>query len=178
MPAITRADIFSPANGISLIGLSMAIYGSLTIATLAGVLILGVGRIIDVFDGPIARRTHTSGFGALVDATCDKVGIAFLVTAVWFAGYAPVWLLIYVLLQNIANVFISWLTARRGAKPAASHYGKYAMFLQNTSIGMYCLGGVTGVAWLDWPGLTLALVSMYYAAHATYGYFQDVPKKK
>lgn len=178
IPSITRADVFSPANAISLIGLGLTIYGSLNITSVVGVLLLGAGRFIDVFDGPIARRTHTSSLGALVDATCDKIGIAFLVSAVWIAHYAPVWLLAYVIIQNLANVILSWLTAQRGMKPAASRSGKYAMFLQNVSIGFYALGAVLEQTWLQWPGLLIAIVSMYFAARATSGYFRAVPKKK
>lgn len=178
IPQITKQDVFSPANAISLIGLTLAIYGSFNITSVSGVLLLGLGRFIDVFDGPIARRTHTSGFGALVDATCDKIGIAFLVTAVWVADYVPLWLIAYILLQNIANVVLSWITARRGMKPSASRAGKYAMFLQNISIGFYALGAVLEQGWLDWPGLFIAIISLYFAFHATSGYFKAVPKKK
>jgi phosphatidylglycerophosphate synthase len=178
VPHISKADVLSPANAISLVGLGLTIYGSFNITSLTGVLLLGAGRFIDVFDGPIARRTHTSSFGALVDATCDKIGIAFLVGAVWIADYVPTWLLVYVVAQNIANVMLSWLTARRGMKPTASKSGKYAMFLQNVSIGLYALGAVLEQAWLDLPGLIVAVVSMYFAARATSGYFNAVPKKR
>ena len=178
IPSISRADVFSPANAVSLIGLGLTIYGSLTITSLTGVLLLGAGRFIDVFDGPLARRTHTSSLGALVDATCDKIGIAFLVSAVWIAHYAPIWLLAYVVIQNVANVILSWLTAKRGMKPAASKSGKYAMFLQNVSIGLYALGAVLDQAWLQWPGLLIAAVSIYFASRATLGYFNAVPKKR
>lgn len=175
--AITKADVFSIANFVSLVGLSLTIFGALTINSLSGVLILGLGRFIDVFDGIIARRTHTSPFGALVDATCDKIGIAFLVGAVWLAELAPLWLLVYVLVQNIANVFLSGLTAKRGATPAASKYGKYAMFLQNIAIGLYALGNTLDNTVTTNFGLIVGITSMYFAIRATKGYFEQVPQK-
>lgn len=171
---ITRADLFTPANAVSIIGLSMTIYGALTITTLPGVLLLGLGRIIDVFDGKIARATHTSPFGALLDATCDKIGIAFLVMAVWFADIAPLWLLIYILAQNILNVFFSLLAIGKGGAIASSKAGKYAMFLQNISLGGYALASVTPVAGFKLFGLIIGLISMYWAALATYGYYRDL----
>lgn len=177
MPPITRADVLSIANGVSIAGLILTVYGALTITTLSGVIILGIGRFIDVFDGIIARRTHTSAFGALVDATCDKIGIVFLVSAVWVAGLAPIWLLSYVILQNLANVILSATTANRGAQPESSRNGKNAMFLQNVSIGFYALGATLSINALGIIGLIVGLSSMYFAYFATLGYLKQVPQK-
>ena len=174
---ITKSDIFSPANAVSLIGLSLTIYGSLNINSLSGVLILGLGRFIDIFDGKIARATHVSRLGAIVDATCDKIGIAFLVPAIWIAQIAPVWLLVYILAQNRLNVvFSAWATARK-AKPTSSLYGKHAMFMQNISLGFYALGNTIDNRTFTVLGLIIGLASIYWAARATYGYFKLVPDK-
>jgi phosphatidylglycerophosphate synthase len=175
---VTKKDIFSPANAVSLIGLSMTIWGSLHIGSLAGVLVLGLGRFIDIFDGKIARATHVSPFGAAVDATCDKIGIAFLVPAIWFAGIAPYWLLIYILIQNLLNVGISMLSAARKGKPAASKYGKHALFIQNISLGSYALGNTIDNTFFTTLGLILGIASIYWAFRATYGYFRQMPKKE
>lgn len=174
---ITKKDIFSPANAVSILGLLLTIWGSLHISSLAGVLILGVGRFIDIFDGKIARATHVSPLGALVDATCDKIGIAFLVPAIWIAGIAPYWLLIYILAQNILNVILSSLTAARKSVPAASRYGKHALFLQNISLGSYALGNTIDNSGFTTAGLIIGIASIYWAARATYGYFKLVPEK-
>jgi phosphatidylglycerophosphate synthase len=174
---ITKSDVFSPANAVSLIGLSLTIYGSLNINSLSGVLILGLGRFIDIFDGKIARATHVSRLGAIVDATCDKIGIAFLVPAIWIAEIAPVWLLVYILAQNLLNVvFSAWATARK-AKPTSSQYGKHAMFMQNISLGLYALGNTIDNRAFTVIGLLIGLASIYWAVQATYGYFKLVPEK-
>lgn len=178
VPTISRADILSPANAVSLVGLAFTIYGAIHIHSLAGVLILGLGRFIDIFDGKVARATHVSPLGALVDATCDKIGMAFLLPAVWFAGIAPYWLLIYIAVQNISNVVLSWLTARRGHTPAASRSGKYAMFLQNMSLGFYALGNTIDQRTFTVIGLIIGLASMYWAVLATRGYAALLPRKK
>lgn len=174
---VTKVDIFSPANAVSLIGLAMTIWGSLNISTLAGVIVLGLGRFIDIFDGKIARATHVSPFGAAVDATCDKIGIAFLVPAIWIAGIAPYWLLIYIIVQNLLNVGISMLTAARKGVPAASKYGKHALFIQNISLGSYALGNTIDNEVFTTMGLVLGIASIYWAARATYGYLKLVPQK-
>lgn len=174
---ITKSDIFSPANAVSLIGLSLTIYGSFNIETLVGVLILGLGRFIDIFDGKIARATHVSRFGAIVDATCDKIGIAFLVPAIWIAGIAPIWLLVYILAQNLLNVIFSGLATVRKAKPTSSQYGKHAMFMQNISLGFYALGNTIDSRAFTIAGLAIGLASIYWAVQATYGYFKLVPEK-
>lgn len=175
---VTKADIFSPANAVSLIGLSFTIYGAFHIESLVGVLILGTGRLIDVFDGKIARATHVSRLGAIVDATCDKIGITFLVVAVWTAHIVPVWLLVYVAAQNIMNVIISGISAARGGKPVSSRNGKYAMFVQNISIGCFALGNVINVQILTTLGLLLGVISLYWGVRATYGYAKMLPQKK
>lgn len=177
-PSISRADVFSPANAVSLVGLTFTIYGALNIHSLAGVLILGLGRFIDIFDGKVARATHVSPLGALVDATCDKIGMAFLLPAVWFAGIAPYWLLIYIAAQNVSNIVLSWLTAKRGTTPAASRSGKYAMFLQNMSLGFYALGNTIDQVSFTRIGLLVGLYSVYWALRATLGYAALLPKKK
>ncbi len=174
---MTRSDVFSPANAISLIGLSFTIWGALHIYSLSGVLLLGLGRFIDVFDGKVARATHSSRLGAIVDATCDKIGIAFLVPAIWIAQIAPYWLLLYILAQNILNVIFSLLAAARDAKPSSSREGKYAMFLQNISLGCYALGNTIDSRIFTILGLLIGLFSIYWAVQATYGYFKLVPEK-
>ncbi len=174
---ITKADVFSPANGISLIGLSMTIWGSINIHTLAGVLILGAGRFIDLFDGKVARATHTSRFGAAVDATFDKIGLAFLVPAIWIAHIAPYWLLIYILVQNALNVVFSLVATARHAKPTSSKFGKHAMFFQQISLGFYALGNTINFRPFTILGLIIGVASIYWAARATYGYFKMVPEK-
>jgi phosphatidylglycerophosphate synthase len=174
---ITRSDIFSPANAVSVIGLSLTIYGSFHIKTLAGVLILGLGRFIDIFDGKIARATHVSRFGAAVDATFDKIGLAFLVPAIWIADIAPYWLLVYILLQNLLNVVFSLVATMRNAKPTSSKFGKHAMFLQQISLGFYALGNTIDNRVFTVLGLIIGLASIYWAVQATYGYFKMVPEK-
>lgn len=174
---ITKRDVFSPANATSVTGLVLTIIGSLNITTLTGVLILGAGRFIDIFDGKIARATHVSRFGAIVDATCDKIGIAVLVPCAWISHIAPYWLLLYILVQNVLNVFFSFWAAARGAKPSASSYGKHALFIQNISLGSYALGSTTDVGIFNILGLILGIGSIYWAVQATYGYFKLVPEK-
>ncbi len=175
--AVSKQDIFSPANATSIIGLALTIIGSLNLTSLTGVLILGLGRFIDMFDGKIARATHSSRFGAIVDATCDKIGIAVLVPAVWIAGIVPIWLLVYILIQNILNVIISGLATAKGAQTASSKAGKYAMFAQNISLGSFALGSTIDSQALIVLGYILGVGSIYWAATATYGYYQLIPKQ-
>ena len=177
IPSISRSDVFSPANFVSIIGLCFTLYGAFYIETLAGVLILGAGRFIDVFDGKIARATHVSPLGALVDATCDKIGMAALLPAAWFAGIAPYWLLIYIAAQNVLNIALSAMVAARGGNPAASKSGKYAMFIQNISVGFYALGNTLDIKAFTVIGLVVGIASFYFAYQATYGYAKLLPKR-
>ena len=175
---ITRRDVFSLANATSLIGLILTIVGSLHVETLAGVLLIGVGRIIDLFDGKIARATHTSRFGAAVDATFDKVGLLFLVPAIWIAGIAPYWLLIYIIFQNLLNVIFGLIAEAKKANLASSQSGKYAMFFQQISLGFYALGNTIEFKPFTIFGLVIGISSIYWAVKATYGYSTVLSKKK
>lgn len=177
VPEIKRRDVFAPANFVSVVGLVFTLYGAFHITSLTGVIFVGVGRFIDVFDGIVARSTHASPFGALVDATCDKIGIAVLLSTVWIADLAPYWLLIYIALQNIMSITLNWLTASRDGEPKASKDGKYTMFLQNLSLGSYALGNVIDFRPLTVLGLCIGIVSMYWAARAIQGYVQHLPSR-
>ncbi len=177
-PTITKADVLSPANAVSLFGLIMTVVGAININTLAGVLTLGFGRFVDVFDGKIARATHVSPFGALVDATCDKIGIAVLLPAVWFANIAPYWLLIYIAAQNIINIALNFLTAARDTVPTSSKTGKHAMFMQNISLGFYALGNTIDSELAVRAGLIIGVASLYWAFRATYGYARAASSAK
>lgn len=173
----SRRDVFSPANAVSILGLSLTIYGSFNIESLRGVLLLGFGRFIDIFDGKIARATHTSRFGATLDATCDKIGLAFLIPSIWIAGIAPIWLLVYILVQNVLNVIFSGLAGIRKAQPTSSQHGKHAMFMQNISLGFYALGNTLDLRAFTIVGLLIGISSVYWAIQATYGYFKLIPEK-
>ncbi len=175
---VTRKDIFTPANATSILGLSLTIFGSFNLTTLHGVLLLGLGRFVDIFDGKIARATHTSRFGATLDATCDKIGLAILIPAAWIAQIAPYWLLVYILVQNVLNVIISWMITARGGSVASSKMGKYAMFVQNISLGSYALSSVTELTAFSAIGLILGISSIYWATQATYGYARCIPARR
>ena len=174
---ITKHDLFSPANAISLIGLSLTIIGSINVHSLAGVLLIGLGRFIDLFDGKVARATHSSRFGAAVDATFDKIGLAFLVPAIWIAHIAPYWLLVYIIVQNVLNVIFSLIASAKKAKPSSSRFGKHAMFFQQISLGFYALGNTIDFRPFTILGLIIGIASMYWAVQATYGYAKLVPVK-
>ncbi len=175
---ITKRDVLSPANAISLIGLTLTIVGSLHVETLAGVLLIGLGRFIDLFDGKVARATHSSRFGAAVDATFDKIGLVFLVPAIWIADIAPYWLLIYIIAQNLLNVIFSLIAAAKHAKPTSSKFGKHAMFFQQISLGFYALGNTIDFRPFTVLGLIIGIGSIYWAINATYGYAKMLSQKK
>ena len=175
---ITKADVFSLANLVSLIGLALTILGSLNVHSLAGVLLIGLGRFIDLFDGKVARATHSSRFGAAVDATFDKIGLGFLVPAIWIAHIAPYWLLVYIIVQNLLNVVFSLIASARKAKPTSSKFGKHAMFFQQISLGFYALGNTIDFRPFTIIGLIIGVASIYWAVQATYGYFKMVPIKE
>jgi phosphatidylglycerophosphate synthase len=166
-------DILTPANVVSVAGLALVLFGSFNITKGMGVIALFFGRCFDLLDGPIARRTHTSRFGAAVDALSDKLAMTALLIASVHFHVAPTWIIIYIAVQNIANLILSVRTELRGGHPEAAREGKYAVFLQNIALGTYATAGVIDVDLLRPLALVVTLTSIYWAALATRGYAEQ-----
>lgn len=175
---IHPGDVLTPANFISVAGLTLVVYGSFHITAGIGVLALFIGRCLDLMDGPIARRTHTSRFGAAIDALADKLAMTALLIACWHFQVAPLWVVGYIAIQNVANLILSVRTELRGGNPEANREGKYAVFLQNITIGTYALAGIAHMGWLEPIALVIALISLYWAVYATQGYAKQLLSTK
>ena len=171
---IQPGDIITPANFVSLVGLSMVLYGAVKLNTSYGVILMVIGRSLDLLDGPLARRTHTSRFGAVLDALSDKLAIASLVVACWHYEIAPIWAIIYIAVQNIANLLLSVVAELRGGKPETNREGKYAVFLQSAALGMYSIANVSSLEVITLSALIITLASMYWAVFATRGYAEQL----
>ncbi len=136
---IRREDIITPANAVSVMGLMLVVAGSLRLDTLPGVILIGTGRLLDIADGYIARRTRTSEFGAALDASLDKLAILVIVTsALWYQA-VPWPLLLWVFGQNLVNAMFAIAAWSRGRPLHSSLYGKRTIFLQNLAIGLLLL---------------------------------------
>lgn len=135
--SVTTSDVFTAANGITLAGAILTLIGAIKLNTVFGLTCVIVGRAFDVLDGPVARRTHSSHFGAMFDATSDKlVGLALLIAAYHFR-LAPVIFLLLVFVHHLIITTLSFLTEKRGQATQAGKAGKYTMFLHLSAISLF-----------------------------------------
>lgn len=177
---ITRQDLLTPANLISFTGLVLTIVGSLHFQTLAGFLGVTFGRILDVLDGPVARRTHTSRFGAVLDATIDKFSILAIVTGLLAYSLAPIPVILYIMIQNGLSSAVIMIASHRHIIVHSSKSGKLNVFFQTATMILFAGSEqVTGVL----ASITVILaylalmVSVVYAARATLGYYRNLSEK-
>jgi len=85
---------------------------------IAAVLIFAAAGASDGLDGFIARRWGvTSAFGAWLDPIADKLLMLFCFTALYYIGATPLWLLVLVVVRDLAIV-LGWLLIRLLSLPA------------------------------------------------------------
>ena len=87
---------------------------------IAAVLTFAAAGASDGLDGYIARRWGmTSAFGAWLDPVADKLLMLFCFSALYFVGAAPLWLLLVVVVRDLAIV-AGWLLIKLLALRAPS----------------------------------------------------------
>lgn len=184
---IKPADILTPANAISAAGFALTVIGAANLGTPLGLTEVGVGRALDLVDGPVARHTRTSEFGAAVDATLDKLGIGVVMVEAWQQNIIPKPALVAIATHNAINAVASVVAERRhpGEPMAPSRSGKRAMAVENVALGSYALGKVLEhheqvINFLGfsenlsgWIGAVATITGVgVLGAHATYGYLR------
>jgi phosphatidylglycerophosphate synthase len=168
---IRKQDVLTPANLLSVIGLTFVIAGAIQLETLRGVMLFGIGRSLDVFDGLVARRTHTSDLGAIIDAVADKSAVLVITIAVLVKHLMPWPAVAYIVLCNFANMVINLYAEATEHDVTTNRAGKREMFLHTTAVFLFLLGHALKVSWLNraaWVVLALSLPYAYVAARNYY----------
>lgn len=178
---IRKQDIFTPANLVTLLGLALTALGALKLYTLIGLGLVMVGRSLDIADGYIARKTHSSDFGAGLDAVIDKIaGIIILISAYQF-NLVPRLYLIFLFSQHITVASMTIFATTRHYTMHVSHIGKQNMFIHNFSLLAFVSGaifvGFTGTL-LTWIGFMAALIGVVTGSMTLWGYMQQVRQQK
>lgn len=163
---IKKQDLFAPANLLSFAGLGLVVYGCLRLNTLPGVIFIVAGRLLDIFDGHVARHTHTSPLGAALDAVLDKLAVAFIVVAAIGFGLLPWPVITWVAGRNAINAVMALVAKYRHKTIAVSLDGKHAMFFENLALGLFILGGVLPPSTSRTLSLVAATVAILLAVPA------------
>lgn len=182
MHAPTAGEVLTIPNAISAAGFGMAVHGAARIDTPIGVAEVVAGRLLDLADGPVARRTgQTSEFGAAVDATLDKLGGLAIIAGLWRHDAAPKPVLAAIVAQNAANTAATAIAAKRHPKTelAPTRNGKHAMGWQNAALFTYAAANLVkdihpraARAGRFLAGFAAAVGVGYYGARATAEYFR------
>jgi CDP-diacylglycerol--glycerol-3-phosphate 3-phosphatidyltransferase len=102
---------------------------------LAGAIFMAAA-LTDKFDGYYARKNDTvTNLGIFLDPLADKLLILPVLTALWYTGLLPLWVLILVLVREVMVSVIRVIGARRGLSFPASWSGKAKMFSQVVAAG-------------------------------------------
>ena len=168
-------DIFTPANTITVCGLVLTLVGAFRLNTSTGLCIAIVGRFMDMLDGPVARHTHTSHFGGILDAASDKsAGFALLIAAYHFK-LAPILFIVYVFGCHLVITILNLWSEKQGKEVNVTIVGKLTMFLHISSLLLFIWSSLaTGDihTLLHLVAIALALVSVLFAIKAVSVYWQ------
>lgn len=172
---ITKRDVLAPANFVTIVGLALTIIGSMQLYSVFGFFSVAAGRLLDLLDGPVARHTHSSRFGAVLDATVDKLSILAIVLGLFGYALAPLWIVAYILLQNALVATLNIYSASQKIVIETVLTGKRNLFFQITSMLGFALAnlaeGLIQTA-LYFGSYAAFAISVTYAIRATFAYIQ------
>lgn len=138
--------VITPANLISLAGLTLTIQGARNISKkndTKALVQIGLGRALDVVDGYVADKTGTkSPLGEAVDATFDKLAVASCLPALRrrqiinrkFAGALAV--------QNLANSALTIVAKLRNQEIHPDKSGKDSAFQSWCAVSSHYLANI------------------------------------
>lgn len=130
MAAATRG-IASPANIITVIGLGIVMCGLVAIAQQqfwTGLVLLVMGRLLDIVDGLVAEATHTkSPLGELFDAVADKIGTLLTIAVLLIADVAHWWVIVALIVPQIAIMLLILYKKSKGVGVHPTRQGKLSM---------------------------------------------------
>jgi phosphatidylglycerophosphate synthase len=166
-----RTSDFSPADGITLIRIPLAILFPLDSSTPVRLVILALAAATDLGDGWVARRFGGSRFGAVLDPIADKLFVAVAFAVVWAAGALTWYEVVGVLARDIVATaaFVGTLATGKATAVPARLGGKAVTLLQMLTLVVFVL---------QWPHLqSLAWATAAVALYAIYDYNQPFFRK-
>jgi len=169
--ALRTSGIVTPGNIITLIGFGVAITG--IVMMLAShfwwaIILLTIGRLLDIADGVVADRTGTkSPLGEFLDAAVDKIVTGLTVLGLFIAQTAPCWLLLLFLLPHAIIPIIVFAARAKKIEIHPSRLGKTAMLIVWIAVPLILLVNALG---LDWPNIFVGLVYAFTLVSATLGF--------
>ena len=167
----TRSSQFSPADGITLIRIPLAIAFPIFTGTPVRMVVLALAAATDLGDGWVARRFGGSRIGAVLDPIADKLFVAIAFAVVLASGKLTWYEVTAVLARDIVATvafFTTLATGKATAVPARLG-GKAVTLLQMLTLVVFVL---------ELPRLRpLAWMTAGVALYAIYDYIQPFFRK-
>lgn len=176
--------IVTPGNVVTMAGFGLVSWGLIDIMrghVGRGVFKVGLGRVLDVFDGRTADKTKTkSPKGEALDVAVDKTEAATALPVIIGKGIVPAGVAAVLAIPEVGK---GWGTALAKAKDNEIHpskEGKLSTLAQWNSIGFFGLAKVSKnrghnvlSKGLETTAYVSAAVSTYLGAKAFLGYMKD-----
>ena len=129
--AFTTKGIVTPANAITVIGLLIVIVGLVYIIHgnyWTGLLLLAIGRLLDIVDGVVADKTGTKSMtGEFFDAAADKLGTVATIASIIFIAIADWWILVALIVPQIIIPLVILYKKRQSIHVHTTRQGKLSM---------------------------------------------------
>ena len=156
------AGLFSPADGITLLRIPLAILFPLVSSAPVRLVILALAAATDLGDGWVARRFGGSRLGAMLDPIADKLFVAVAFAVVWAAGALTWYEVMAVLARDIVATiaFVSTLASGNATAVPARPGGKAVTLLQMLTLIVFVLG-LPHLQSLAWATGAVALYAIY-----------------
>lgn len=131
--AAATMGLLTPGNVITVIGLGLVIYGLTLIVNeqyWTGIIMLAVGRFLDIVDGVAADKTGTkSPTGEIFDAASDKIGTILLIVVLFLAQITSWWIIVALVIPQIIIPIVSFYKRQKGIAVHPTLAGKLSMGL-------------------------------------------------
>lgn len=131
--------LLTPGNIITVLGFVLSLIGLFQLIEnhyLLGLIILIIGRLLDIADGVLADLTKTkSSVGEMFDAIADKVETFLTLIVLIVAHIAPWWIIAGIIIPQALITFVITYKRQRGKKIHPTLQGKLSMALAWIGIG-------------------------------------------
>jgi phosphatidylglycerophosphate synthase len=157
-----RPSQFSPADGITLLRIPLAILFPIVTSTAVRLVVLGLAAATDLGDGWVARRFGGSRIGAVLDPIADKLFVAVAFAVVLASGKLTWYEVVAVLARDIVATVAFFLTLATGKATAvpARLGGKAVTLLQMLTLVVFVLN-LPRLRPLAWMTAGVALYAIY-----------------
>lgn len=160
--AAERSGALSPADGITLLRIPLAIVFPIVSSIPVRLIILALAAATDLGDGWVARRFGGSRFGAVLDPIADKLFVAVAFAVVWAAGALTWYEVVAVLARDIVATiaFVSTVATGKATAVPARLGGKAVTLLQMLTLVVFVLQ-LPHLQSLAWATGAVALYAIY-----------------